>query len=104
MIYYKSSHWIKRDKDIRKFFVLSEINKILLKSLLYNELGEYKHKMYYDWTFKKYKKNSSLCRYRTSCVILANTRSVLRRFKLSRHAAKKYASYGIITGLKKAPF
>jgi ribosomal protein S14 len=37
-------------------------------------------------------------------MFLGNSRAIIRKFKLSRHACKKYANLGFLTGLKKSSF
>jgi ribosomal protein S14 len=96
--------WVLKDKKIRSCFHKYEIKKIVLKSLLYNTELPFDYKLYFDNMFKKFPYKSSISKYRTSCVFLGNSRSVFRRFKLSRHSIKKYAPNGYITGLKKSSF
>lgn len=96
--------WIKKDKILRKVFVKFEIKKLILKSLLYNINYSFFFKLYFDNFFKKFLYNSSISRYRTSCMFHGNSRSVFQRFKLSRDVAKNFASNGFLTGLKKSSF
>ena len=96
--------WIIKDKKLRNCFNKFEIKKLVLKSLLYNKLLSFDYKIYFDNIFKKFPYNSSISKYRTSCLFLGNSRSIFRRFKLSRHSIKKYAPNGYITGLKKSSF
>lgn len=104
MLLIKSINWINRDKNIRLIFLKYEVKKIILKSLIYNETSIYLNKLIYDFKFKKFTYNSSISRYRTSCMFLGNSRAIIQQFKLSRHACKKYASSGFLTGLRKSSF
>ena len=104
MLLLKSINWINRDKKIRLVFLKYEIKKIVLKSLLYNETFIFDKKLFFDFKFKKFTFNSSISRYRTSCMFLGNSRAIIQQFKLSRHACKKYASLGFLVGLKKSSF
>jgi len=94
-------NWIKNDKIIRKNYIKSEINKIVLKSLLYNDKNL---KLYFDKKFKTFSKNTSISKCRTNCLFLKNSRSIFKKFKMSRHIAKKCASHGFLTGFKKSSF
>lgn len=106
MLLINSINWLTKDKGNRKLFKKLEIKKLVLKSLLFNTHKDagIKKKLYYDKKFKNFNTKGSISRCRTSCMFLGNTRSVFRRFKLSRHAAKKYASHGFIPGLRKSSF
>lgn len=103
MLLITTINWIKKDKNSRQIFSKFEIKKIIIKSLLYNNSNYYK-KMYYDNLFKNFPYNSSISKYRTSCIFLNNSRSVFRRFKLSRHICKNLASNGFLIGFKKSSF
>jgi ribosomal protein S14 len=96
-------NWIKNDKNYRKNYFKFEIKKIVLKSLLYNN-NTFILKLYFDKYFKKFSKYTSISQCRTNCLFLKNSRSIFKRFKMSRHIAKKYASHGFLTGLKKSSF
>lgn len=96
--------WINKDKKIRKIFTKYEIKKLILKSLLYSSDYPFFYKLIFDFYFKKFPYNSSISRYRTSCMFLGNSRAIIRKFKLSRHTCKKYANLGFLTGLKKSSF
>jgi len=96
--------WIKKDRNLRKIFGKYEIKKLILKSLLYNVNYPFFFKLYFDNFYKKFSYNSSISKYRTSCMFHGNSRSVFQRFKLSRDLVKKFASDGFITGLKKSSF
>lgn len=104
MISVIASTWIKKDYEIRKSYRKFEIKKIVLKSLLYSEVYPFLYKLIFDFYFKKFPFNSSISRYRRYCMFLGNCRSVLQRFKLSRHCCKKYATLGFCSGLRKASF
>jgi len=96
--------WIIRNEKIKKIYKKYEIKKIILKSLLYCNIYPFIYKLLFDFYFKKYPYDSSISKYRTYCLILGNSRAILRTFKLSRHSCKKYATYGYLTGLRKSSF
>jgi len=95
---------IKKDKKIRYTFKKTEIKKIILKSLIYNNILDFYKKIFFDSKFKKFTFYSSIAKYRHNCMFLGNNRAVIQQFKLSRHSCKKYASLGFLIGLKKASF
>jgi ribosomal protein S14 len=96
--------WIKKDRNLRQSYVKYEIKKLTLKSLLYNVNYPFFFKLYFDNFYKKFPYNSSISKYRTSCMFHGNSRSVFKRFKLSRDVSKNLASHGYLTGLKKSSF
>ena len=104
MLLLKSINWINKDKKIRLVYKKYEIKKIILKSLIYNNILNIREKIFFDFKFKKFMYNSSISRYRHSCMFLGNSRAVIQQFKLSRHACKKYASLGFLVGLRKSSF
>jgi ribosomal protein S14 len=104
MVNIKTINYINKDKNIRKKFLKIEINKLILKSLIYNNNYPFFFKYYFDKIFKKILFNLSISKFRTYCIFLGNSKSIFRRFKLSRHVCKKYSSNGFIIGLKKSSF
>jgi ribosomal protein S14 len=72
--------------------------------LLYNHNSNFIYKIYYDNLFKKISYNSSIAKLRNFCSYLNNSRSVFKKFKLSRHKIKILAANGYLTGLKKSSF
>lgn len=105
MLLIQSINWINRDKKNRLIYKKNEIKKIIIKSLIYNNIAiNYYKKLFYDFKFKKFSYYSSIAKYRNNCMYLGNSRAVIRQFKLSRHSCKKYASLGFLIGLKKSSF
>jgi len=105
MLINKPVSWIIRDRKIRLIYNKYEIKKKILKSLIYASafcIG--RKNLFFDFKFKKFTYKSSICKYRSNCMFLGNSRSILQQFKLSRHACKKYAAHGFLTGLGKASF
>ncbi len=95
---------MKRDKSYRFFYKKTEISKMVLKSLLSSEFFKFEDKIIFQKSFGKFGFKSSISYYRHGCIISHQTNSVSRLFKLSRTFSKRYASYGKITGLRKASF
>lgn len=104
MLLISTVNWIKKDKKYRKEFFKFEIKKLIIKSILFNNKHFFFDKIYYDNIFKKFSHNSSISRSRTNCMFLGNSRSIFQKFKMSRHICKKFASHGLLTGLKKSSF
>lgn len=104
MLNIKTINWRKHDKKNREIFLNYEIKKLILKSLLYNVFYPFFYKLYFDFIFKKFPFKSSISKYRTSCMFLGNSRSIFRRFKLSRYMCKRYGAHGYLIGLKKSSF
>ena len=97
-------NWTKKNEKNRLILKKFEINKIIIKSLLNYNCSKFEYKFNYDKLFKKINNNSSISKIRNYCILLSNSRSIFRKFKLSRHKLKLLASNGLITGLKKASF
>jgi ribosomal protein S14 len=104
MVYTNSYGWVKKDSKIRPLFKRSEIQKMVLKSLMISHDYPLKYRYLFNKMFYIYSKKSSIASYRRSCMINNWGRSVVRHFKLSRHFTKKFASDGLLLGLRKASF
>lgn len=103
MLFIKNIYWVNRDKKIRQLYRNLEFKKLVLKGFLYSNLN-IKNKIFYDFKFKKFLYNSSISKCRSNCMFLGNSRSIIHKFKLSRHSSKKFAGLGFITGLRKSSF
>ena len=103
MLFIKNIYWVNRDKKIRLLFNNLELKKLILKGFLYNSIN-IKDKIFFDFKFKKFLYRSSISKCRSSCMFLGNSRSIIHKFKLSRHSSKKFAGLGFITGLRKSSF
>jgi ribosomal protein S14 len=96
--------WILKNKKRRNLLKKTEIKKLMIKSLLINNKSNFFFKLYYDKIFKKINNNASISKIRNYCLYLNNSRSIFRKFKLSRHKIKILAANSYITGLKKSSF
>ena len=81
------------NKNLSKFILSTKYS--ILKS---NKIIKIAYKNMYFYKF------SSVSYFRKSCLLSGNCRAVSRYFKLSRYICKKYASNGLLTGLRKASF
>lgn len=84
--------------------MLIELNKIVLKSLLSNYSFLNKDRFYFSFLLNKYSTKASISAFRRYCVLTGYSKSVFRRFKLSRHQCKRYASDGLLIGMRKSSF
>jgi hypothetical protein len=96
--------WILRDKKRRLTYKKCELRKLILKTLLYSTEYNYNYKIYFVKKFYSFSKNSSISIYRTYGMFSYIGKSVFKRFKLNRHAAKYNASLGFLVGLRKSSF
>lgn len=103
MLFIKNIYWINRDKKNRILYKNLELKKLILKGFLYNNIN-IKNKIFFDFKFKKFLYKSSISKCRSNCMFLGNSRSIIHKFKLSRHSSKKFAGLGFITGLSKSSF
>lgn len=77
---------------------------MVLKSLINNNLYNFKYKLYFSKIFYKLPIDSSISRYRTYCMLRLHSRAIFKFFKLSRHTMKYCASNGLLTGFRKSSF
>ena len=96
--------WYKRDRLTKKEYYLTELNKLLLKSILADELLTRNQKLFAYAQFLAYKKTTSISYYRRYCLVNFNGRAVFQHFKLHRLVCKKWASKGLLIGMRKASF
>jgi ribosomal protein S14 len=99
-----NNNWIIKNKLIRTLYKKNEIKKKIIKSLIFNINYKLKKKIYFDYKYKKFNNLSSISKTRMNCMFLGNSRSILKKFKLSRYSCKKFAGLGFLCGLKKASF
>lgn len=81
-----------------------ELKRLILKSLLSNTFILVFNKLYYAKFLRSMPKNSSKSSFKNSCLILGNSKSVFRMFKMCRHQCKFKASNGLLPGMRKASF
>lgn len=94
----------KKEYGNRFYYLKSERQKLLLKSLLASCFFEFDYKCFFQKIFVNFNKKSSISFYRNRCLANNWSRCVFRKFKMSRHQSKAFASFGLITGLRKSSF
>ena len=88
----------------RKLYITFELKKLVLKSLLASVFLNRNKKLFFQKKFSKFSKRNSISFFRNFCLITNWARSVFRKFKMSRHQSKLFASFGLICGLRKSSF
>ena len=90
-------------KDIKKRnqFYNFENNRLVLKSILYNEKLFKSIRWNAGLFLANSLNNSSKTKIKNSCILSGRTKSVHRSFRLSRISLKKYICLGYGSGLKK---
>lgn len=96
--------WIRDTYSNTNRLISVEFNKLILKSLLSNQVFSNRERFYFYYLLKRYSINSSVSIYRRFCVLTGYSKSVFRYFKLSRHQCKKYAADGLLIGMRKSSF
>lgn len=98
--------WVKRDNSARPKYLPTEINKLVLKSLIAERLRKptIVSKIYFTKLFHKYTKKTAISYYRTYCHKTGTGKSVFKYFKYGRHECKRLASNGILIGMRKSSF
>lgn len=104
MVYIRKYGWGLRDKSFRLNYDYSEISKRVLKSFLSSSFYSIFDKMYFNRLLLFFTRYNSLSICRNCCLFSNSSRVVFRRFRLSRHFSKKFASNGYLLGLRKSSF
>jgi ribosomal protein S14 len=95
----------KKYRRLVKLMCVVELKKNCAKAILHSKYKCFKSINFYRSISKTLlNKKSSISFFRRSCLITGNCRSVSRKFKMVRHFCKHYASYGLISGLRKSSF
>lgn len=91
-----------KDKKKRKIYKKNELERMRLRSIINNiELNlPFKNVNYLKLT--KMKRNSVGNPYKNRCLLTSTSKSVYRKFKLSRWELRKLCNNGEIMGLHKA--
>ena len=79
----------KQDYIRRLQFKKYEINKVILKSLIYSNCFKKNFRLYFHHISQSYSINNSISSLRTYCLISGSGKYVLRRFRLGRHFIKR---------------
>lgn len=105
LIFQRKRRWQLLDKKVRLNFLQSEIDKKILKSLIFSEFYSKSLKLYFASIFLKYSRYTSISFTQHFCLLNGGTgRSVFRRFKMGRHYTKLLAIDGFLPGLRKSSF
>lgn len=101
--------WVYSDKYKRLIFFRREFFRNVLKAMKSNflypdsSLIHYKRVLYFK-IFSKNSVNSHLAFFRRSCLRSGTGKSVYRKFKYSRHEAKRLFFKGYLTGISKSSY
>jgi small subunit ribosomal protein S14 len=96
---------LRKDKHTRNNFLASEKNRIYSKLLFSNSSFNPKSKwlLFLKLTNKSYfGSRASISRIKNYCLLSGRSRSIYRRFKISRILLREKASCGDLPGMKKA--
>jgi len=96
--------WILKEFNSRNLYKKCWLKKLVYRAALANWYLDWDVKFYFHHQFLKFNKQSSISFYRNKCLINDWSRSIFRKFKMSRHQGKAYASLGLICGVRKASF
>lgn len=91
-----------KDKRLRRLYSKSELNYLVHKALLRDERLSQGIRLRAKLYLLKQRRNKSKVRISNRCSITGRSGSVIREFRLSRIAFKKYASSGYLPGVRKA--
>ena len=96
--------WKKDHTSQVKGFYNLEFSKKILKFLLNSNFFTNYERIYIYNLLIRVPSKFSISFVRKFCVLGGYPKSILRKFKLSRHQYKKIASYGYLSGLRKSSF
>ena len=86
-------------------YITTEISRLFLKVLLYNNLDEtpfnFSHILSFLIYFEKKNRLKTKTRYRNYCLVTGSTHGIYRGFKLTRMKCREYALNGLLLGVKK---
>ncbi len=91
-----------KDKNRRNIFLLLEKKKIVLNHIINNLNLSWDTRNFAYLQLNNISKISTITKIKNRCVFSNRSRSIYRKFKLSRIFLKKYALQGLIMGVKKA--
>lgn len=92
---------IEKDKKRRRLYFLYEKKYLILKYIHHNRNLSYVTRKKAYKQLLKLPKNASLVRLCTRCVLTNRSRSIYKRFKLSRLMIRKLGLQGELPGFKK---
>jgi len=91
-----------KDFNRRNIFLLLELERIILKYILTNFKLPLDIRLNAYINFKNVSILSTITKIKNRCVLTNRSRSVYRKFKMSRIFFKKLALDGLLIGVKKA--
>jgi ribosomal protein S14 len=92
----------KKDNYLRHVYNRIEKKKLILRYFIKCKLLPLKYRYFlYTFVFLHLPKKSSISLICNRCTLTFRAGGVLRKFKLSRHMFRRYASKGRLTGIKK---
>lgn len=89
------------DKNNRQIFNLTEVQKIVYKSILSNQKESIEFRYKAHLFLLSFLRQSSLIKIKNRCILTNRSRSVYRKFKMSRLMFRKMALEGKLIGVKK---
>lgn len=90
-----------KDNNYRFFFNFYEKKKLILKSLIFNNLISLNKSILLQLVLGSLPRKSSISYINNRCYLTYRSRGVLSKFKLSRHIFKKFATKGYLCNFKK---
>ena len=93
---------IKKNKIQRKQFKKYELKRLILKSIVNNINFTTNVRWSAQTQFQYFPVLSSKTRIKNICVLTGRTKSIYKKFKLSRIQLKKWASLGFLPGISQS--
>lgn len=93
---------VYKDKIKRGTVLNNEYQRLLVKSVVFNRNIPISTRNALNIYLSRYKRNSSITRIKNRCVISGNSKSIIRKFKISRHMLRKYIHNGYVPGIIKS--
>lgn len=89
------------DRNNRQIFKLTEVQKLVYKSILSNQKEPIEFRYKAHLFLLSFIRQSSLTKVKNRCIFTNRSKSVYRRFKMSRLMFRKMALEGKLIGVKK---
>ena len=96
------SNQIIRDRTRRLLVAKYEMKRVQYKSLSEDRNLPNSIRFHFFLKLSQLPRNSSKTRIRNRCILTGRSRSVYKKFRISRIAFREMASQGVLTGIYKA--
>jgi ribosomal protein S14 len=91
-----------KDKKKRNNFLITENEKLRLKSIIYNRMLSKQVRILYSYKLTSFSKSNSIVQIKNRCLISNRGQAIYRIFHLSRITLKEFISLNKLAGIRKS--